>query len=368
MRTDPLWLEATETPNVSMQIRLVYVGNDFRDRMCEELPRAYNFICSDTHQDADDLLNKLTILNTPDLIVIEADVKGRHFKLIQRIRDNVYLSEAIVIILSKYNLSKWRKTMAALKVHDYYLYPFSINHIHQRIALLLKLRLLRPNQNAFTKNPVKALKYTMPFSKRLFDIVFAGMILTGLAPILLLIIVLIKLTSKGPAIYRSKRVGTGYRVFSFYKFRSMHTDADKKIGDFENFNQYLNSEDTTRKAVFFKILNDPRITSVGRFLRSTSLDELPQLYNILIGDMSFVGNRPLPLYEAEQLTSNEWSKRFLGPAGLTGLWQIKQRGKAEVSELERKKLDNNYVTNHSFYLDLKILIQTIPAIFQKARV
>ncbi len=208
----------------------------------------------------------------------------------------------------------------------------------------------------------------MPFTKRLFDVVVASLVLFFISPILLIITLLIKLTSKGPAIYRSNRVGTGYKVFSFYKFRSMHTDADKKVGDFENFNQYLNSGDGTRKAVFFKVLNDPRVTRIGRFLRGTSLDELPQIYNILIGDMSFVGNRPLPLYEAEQLTSNEWSKRFLGPAGLTGLWQIKQRGKAEVSELERKKLDNNYVTNHSFLLDLKILFQTIPAIFQKAKV
>jgi lipopolysaccharide/colanic/teichoic acid biosynthesis glycosyltransferase len=116
------------------------------------------------------------------------------------------------------------------------------------------------------------------------------------------------------------------------------------------------------------IKNDPRITRIGGFLRSSSLDELPQLFNILMGDMSLVGNRPLPLYEAEMLTSNEWSMRFLGPAGLTGLWQISKRGKEDMSERERKKLDNFYAQNYSFWLDLKILLGTFPALFQKEKV
>ncbi|MEP6611968.1 MAG: sugar transferase, partial [Mucilaginibacter sp.] len=122
------------------------------------------------------------------------------------------------------------------------------------------------------------------------------------------------------------------------------------------------------KAAFVKIKDDPRVTKLGKFLRNSSLDELPQLFNILLGDMSLVGNRPLPVYEAEMLTSNEWSMRFLGPAGLTGLWQITKRGKADMSERERKKLDNFYAQNYSFWLDWKILIRTVPAVFQKEKV
>jgi lipopolysaccharide/colanic/teichoic acid biosynthesis glycosyltransferase len=95
---------------------------------------------------------------------------------------------------------------------------------------------------------------------------------------------------------------------------------------------------------------------------------LPQLFNIIKGDMSVVGNRPLPVYEAEMLTSNEWSMRFLGPAGLTGLWQISKRGKEDMSERERKKLDNFYAQKYSLWLDLKIIIGTVPALFQKEKV
>ncbi|RZL46780.1 MAG: sugar transferase, partial [Pedobacter sp.] len=119
---------------------------------------------------------------------------------------------------------------------------------------------------------------------------------------------------------------------------------------------------------FVKFKNDPRITKIGAFLRKTSLDELPQLINVFIGDMSLVGNRPLPLYEAERLTTNKWSERFNGPAGLTGLWQISKRGQKDMSEVERKELDNYYASNYSLLLDLKIILKTFPALIQKEAV
>ncbi|MEM9984848.1 MAG: sugar transferase, partial [Bacteroidota bacterium] len=122
------------------------------------------------------------------------------------------------------------------------------------------------------------------------------------------------------------------------------------------------------KTSFVKVKNDPRITAFGRFIRNTSIDELPQLFNVLRGDMSIVGNRPLPLYEAEKLTSDDWSLRFLAPAGITGWWQVKERGKSNVSEENRKKLDVEYAQNYSVWLDFKILLMTIPAVFQKVDV
>src|SRR5690606_671503 len=115
---------------------------------------------------------------------------------------------------------------------------------------------------------------------------------------------------------------------------------------------------------FFKLKNDPRITKVGAFIRRTSIDELPQLVNVLKGDMSIVGNRPLPVNEAQELTSDEAAKRFLAPAGITGLWQVELRGKkGQMSEAERRKLDNDYFDNFSLLFDAKIILRTIPALF-----
>ena len=120
---------------------------------------------------------------------------------------------------------------------------------------------------------------------------------------------------------------------------------------------------------FIKLENDPRVTRVGRIIRKYSIDELPQLFNILKGDMSIVGNRPLPLYEAELLTSDAYIDRFMAPAGLTGLWQVEKRGEAgKMSAEERKQLDIKYARDFSFWLDMKILIKTLTAFIQKENV
>ena len=117
---------------------------------------------------------------------------------------------------------------------------------------------------------------------------------------------------------------------------------------------------------FVKIVNDPRVTRVGRFIRKYSIDELPQLFNILKGDMSIVGNRPLPLYEAELLTNDAYIERFMAPAGLTGLWQVEKRGGAgKMSAEERKLLDIRYAHEFSFWMDMKIILKTVTAFIQK---
>ena len=246
-------------------------------------------------------------------------------------------------------------------------------------------------------------EYKIPVAKRVFDIVVAGLALLVLSPLLILVIIALRLESRGPIFYVSKRVGTGYKVFDFYKFRSMYVDAAERLKEVQHLNQYSKPDntDSLRKeyrsllgsptliykdgtpmseeeylelkrkqqaGTFIKIANDPRVTKVGKFIRNTSVDELPQLFNVLKGDMSIVGNRPLPLYEAEQLTSDDWGERFLAPAGITGLWQVEKRGKGEMSEEERKALDNKYAKNFSFWNDIRLILKTIPALFQKENV
>ena len=223
-----------------------------------------------------------------------------------------------------------------------------------------------------------------------------------LSPLLLVTACAIAVESKGKIIYKSKRVGSNYQVFDFLKFRSMYSDADKKLKELNELNQYQSEQDTIellpdqaqenaaeeiilvsddfviseqdylaqktieKKNNFVKLEHDPRITKVGRFIRKYSIDELPQLINILKGDMSIVGNRPLPLYEAELLTSDEYIDRFMAPSGLTGLWQVEKRGESgKLSAEERKQLDIIYAKNFCFWLDVKIILKTFTAFIQK---
>jgi len=181
--------------------------------------------------------------------------------------------------------------------------------------------------------PARSLRLGL-LSKRTFDILVSSIALMLLSPLFLLIAFAIKLESSGPVFYIAKRAGRGYRIFNFFKFRTMYLGSDKRVNELTHLNQY---NANNRGPVFFKISNDPRITKVGAFLRNTSLDELPQLINVLMGDMSLVGNRPLPLYEAVTLTTDEYAARFMAPAGITGLWQVKKRGNKDMSVEERKR-------------------------------
>ncbi len=251
-------------------------------------------------------------------------------------------------------------------------------------------------------------EFRIPIGKRLFDIFFATFSIIIFSPLILLVALLIKIDSKGPVLYVSRRVGTGYDIFKFYKFRSMYLGSEKKLTELSELNQYLINQHKkgddpeedecpdckrlgypcspilyidgnqicenlylhkkrlhSKKATFFKVRNDPRVTRIGKLIRRTNLDELPQLYNVLKGDMSIVGNRPLPLYEAEMLTNDQWALRFLAPAGITGLWQVHYNKKQNLSEEERKNLDNKYALNASFWNDIKIILQTFLVLFRK---
>ncbi len=212
--------------------------------------------------------------------------------------------------------------------------------------------------------PARSLRLGL-LSKRTFDILVSSIAILLLSPLFLLIALAIKLESSGPVFYIAKRAGRGYRIFNFFKFRTMYQGSDKRVGELTHLNQY-NAD--TRGPVFFKISNDPRITKVGSFLRNTSLDELPQLINVLLGDMSLVGNRPLPLYEAVTLTTDDYAARFMAPAGITGLWQVKKRGNKEMTVEERISMDIDYASKCNFATDFWIIANTPSALLQKENV
>jgi lipopolysaccharide/colanic/teichoic acid biosynthesis glycosyltransferase len=249
----------------------------------------------------------------------------------------------------------------------------SSEELYNKIALLKKFKSLK--QAHFRMNPggkqdiSKDWKIVYDLDhifKRVLDILVSVTTLLFLAPFMLLIAIIIKIESRGPVFYKSFRAGSNYRIFKFIKFRSMVADADQRLSALKGLNQY--GTVGKKDPVFFKISNDPRTTRFGKFLRNTSLDELPQLFNVIKGDMSLVGNRPLPLYEAKTLTTDRHVERFIAPAGITGLWQVSKRGKKEMSVDERVALDIDYARNHSFWYDLKIIMITPKALTQKESV
>jgi exopolysaccharide biosynthesis polyprenyl glycosylphosphotransferase len=190
--------------------------------------------------------------------------------------------------------------------------------------------------------------------KRTFDLVLSTVGLILLAPVMLAIAIAIKLSSRGPTIYRSVRPGMAGKPFACFKFRTMREHADQIQADLEPLNE--------KSGALFKIRRDPRLTRIGRLLRRFSLDELPQLVNVLRGEMSLVGPRPLPLRDFERL--EEWhKKRYLVLPGITGLWQVSGRSELDFDDLVR--LDFLYLEQWSMFLDLSILLKTIPAVFSR---
>lgn len=197
------------------------------------------------------------------------------------------------------------------------------------------------------------------FFKRCFDLFFSSLSILIFALPMLIIGIIVKCTSKGPMIFKDPRVGKNKKIINVYKFRSMYIDAET------NIDKYLTKEQKEIWNRERKLENDPRITKFGRFIRKTSLDELPQLFNIFIGQMSFVGTRPITIHELEDnFTSDEQKIIVSGKPGLTGYWQVYGRGSAEYDDGERQKLELEYYYKRGFFFDLKLIILTIPAVFK----
>jgi len=331
-----------------------------------------------------------------DLIIYEETEIADDLKLIETIKDKIATNKVVLFVINK---NTYSPDYIKCGAHDVFGFNSPISNIIKRFEFIKKHYDLLDRKKSDILHTFK-----LPIWKRVFDIFFSASVLLVLLPIFIVIAILIRLESKGKVYYASPRVGSGYKVFGFLKFRSMFTDADKKVDSLMKNNQYANDFNDSegdreyddlhesgpvlidddgfvregkikkqkamkRDNAFFKVANDPRITKVGRLLRNTSIDELPQLINVLKGDMSIVGNRPLPLYEAELITTDQWAKRFLAPAGMTGLWQVTKRGGSNVmSADDRKQLDIEYAENFSFWYDMKILLKTIPAMLQHENV
>ncbi len=334
----------------------------------------------------------------------------------------LHCKDLYIILLTSAMNDEERKTYQKCGINDTLDMNVSVTELNK------KLQFICDRENIlFDKQMSKQriLKFKIPLWKRTFDIVTSICALILLSPIMIITAIAIKIEDpKGPILYKSKRVGTNYTIFDFLKFRSMYNDADKRLKELSRIqNQYADHKDEDKKTVitsplgddaeqqmfdmgmesemmisdeevmlvgddfvvsetdfnkqrdednnnaFVKIENDPRITKVGRFIRKTSIDELPQLINILKGDMSVVGNRPLPLYEAEKLTVDSSIDRFMAPAGLTGLWQVEDRGKGgAMSAEERKQLDILYGQTYNFALDMKIIWRTVFSFIQDENV
>lgn len=357
-------LDANSKISSNKSISVLYAAPSFAGELLPQLNLSFNVHAESDIDTLDTYLKDQSLFNLPDVILLEVDEKGECFHYVDRLKKDVLLKGLVIILLAKHPDQKIRAQAMKLRVNDLYHAPIPLADLCERIVFLVKFKLIKPQLSDLSSIDYT---YKMPFTKRLFDIVTSGLALLVLSPLLLIVAAIVALESRGPVIFASKRVGTGYRIFNFYKFRSMRQGASAELQKLSTeLNQYDKSE--TGATTFVKLKNDPRITKFGKIIRKYSIDELPQLANVFLGDMSLVGNRPLPLYEAEMLTSNEWTMRFLGPAGLTGLWQVSRRGRADMSERERKKLDNFYAQNHSFWLDVKILLKTLPALVQKESV
>ena len=226
------------------------------------------------------------------------------------------------------------------------------------VADFVKTAIAKPSIEAVGGRPVLVFRSTPDASwellgKRAIDFTAAFLGLLMLALPLALVALVIKLTSPGPALFTQLRGGRYGKPFTMYKFRSMRTDAEMRRAEFQVFNQM--------SGPVFKLDNDPRVTPFGRFIRKLSIDELPQLFNVLRGDMSLVGPRPLPLYEVEKFETTAQRRRLSVQPGLTCLWQIS--GRNEIKDFQDwVKLDLKYIDNWSLWLDIKILLKTIPVV------
>ena len=399
-------------------IGVVYLGNNLKTQERLRYIPGQLVRMTNAYKDAAQICTP-HVSNEHFLVFFERNVRNEDITAITYLRKkcrNVY-----IVLMTDTMTEEERNIYVKCGINDTIHYEASVTELNK------KIQFISDRENILFSNEVPKrgmLKFKIPIWKRLFDIVVATLAIIILSPIFIITAIAIKMESKGPVLFRSKRVGTNYSIFDFLKFRSMYVDAEHQLKELsKEHNQYKDPEAEESKSTitaplgdqaemammnmgmesemmisdeeimlvgddfvvaesdfnkqkeeeinnaFIKIEDDPRITKVGKFIRKYSIDELPQLFNILKGDMSIVGNRPLPLYEAEKLTADSSIDRFMAPAGLTGLWQVEERGRGgTMSAEERKQLDITYGQTYNFLLDMKIILRTFFAFKQKGNV
>lgn len=383
------------------KIKCIYIGNQkiFLDKLSEsKIPKDVTF-----YEDPILAYNYLIKTNV-DFVFCDVNMERMElFYFLKKIKSIIHSETSLILIANKTLTNSFLNEARQNGVKDVISNEVNSLALDLRLETIIRFSKISVVDSGSIFSNSK--KYRINFIKRAFDIFCSSLALLFLSPILIIVAAIIKIDSNGPVFFISKRVGTGYKIFDFYKFRSMKTGSENLIDKMKDNNQYKLDKKLTlldkcpecerlgflcspvlfvdgaqvcenfskkvktdSSSSFMKFKNDPRVTPLGQFLRKSSIDELPQLINILKGDMSFVGNRPLPIYEAEQLTSDQWSLRFNAPAGLTGLWQVTKRGKSDMSEEERKELDNSYAKDNSLLGDIHLIFKTIPALTQKESV
>jgi exopolysaccharide biosynthesis polyprenyl glycosylphosphotransferase len=255
----------------------------------------------------------------------------------------------VLFVTSRTELSRVEEAIAACEIEGVEAWL---------IAGFIRTSIARPVFDLFGSQPMLVFRSTPDVSwslliKRSVDLVGSLIGLILFAPLMFVVAVLIRMTSPGPAIFAQTRCGKHGEPFKMFKFRSMYSDAEQRRHELEEYNQM--------SGPVFKLEKDPRITPLGRWLRRYSIDELPQLFNVLTGQMSLVGPRPLPTYEVENFANPAQRRRLSVKPGITCLWQIS--GRSEVREFEAwVKLDLEYIDNWSIWLDFRILLLTAPAV------
>lgn len=359
-----------EKKNANGEVEFFYIGKN--THKIDFLIRAFGGgYAAENVQRGISLLTRIKETTTiPDIILVDHSVGiDSLLDLIQFVADSKTYSFVPLVLdasgASIIDLEKYRHLRSLDEI--LFLEKTTGDQLKSKIRFLQKVKksLLIQSGRVLTNKIALSHFETRNVIKRAFDIIVSLLLIILLSPLFVVIAIIIKLESRGPVLYVSKRAGRGYQIFNFYKFRTMVLDADQKIQQLSHLNHY--NDHVENGSVFFKWINDSRITKVGAFLRNTSMDELPQFFNVLLGNMSFVGNRPLPLYEASKLTTDDWAARFMAPAGITGLWQIKKGEQAYMSMEQRIKLDIVYSKKYNFMYDLWIMANTPSALIQKIK-